>query len=86
MDNPNEARLHSIIDALTELTKDSTVPRNIKTKVESVVRCLSEDSDLSIRVNKALSELDEISDDSNLQAYTRTQIWNITSMLEMIQV
>ncbi|MBU0461926.1 MAG: UPF0147 family protein, partial [Nanoarchaeota archaeon] len=39
--------------------------------------------ELSIRINKALSELDEISDDTNLQAYTRTQIWNIASMLEM---
>jgi uncharacterized protein (UPF0147 family) len=86
MNDPNEARLQSIIEALKELTNDSTVPRNIKSKVDSVVRCLSEESDLSIRVNKALGELDEISDDSNLQAYTRTQIWNITSMLEMIRV
>ena len=27
--------------------------------------------------------IDEISDDVNLQAYTRTQLWNIVSMLEM---
>ncbi|MBI5398702.1 UPF0147 family protein [Candidatus Woesearchaeota archaeon] len=79
-------RIAGIIEALRELTQDSTVPRNIKMKVESVIQSLAEDTDVSIRVNKALSELDEISDDTNLQAYTRTQIWNITSMLEMIHV
>ncbi|MBI5061558.1 MAG: UPF0147 family protein [Candidatus Aenigmarchaeota archaeon] len=79
-------RIAGIIEALRELTQDSTVPRNIKMKVESVIQSLAEDTDVSIRVNKALSELDEISDDTNLQAYTRTQIWNITIMLEMIHV
>ncbi|MBI4738674.1 UPF0147 family protein [Candidatus Woesearchaeota archaeon] len=86
MPDQKDDRIAGIIEALRELTQDSTVPRNIKMKVESVIQLLSENADLSIRVNKALGELDEISDDTNLQAYTRTQIWNITSMLEMIHV
>jgi len=28
--------------------------------------------------------LDEVSDDNNIQPYTRTQIWNIASMLEAL--
>ena len=81
-----DEQVQNIIDALQELTNDNTVPRNIKTKVEEVIIILKEDNgqDISIRVNKALSELDEISDDTNLQSYTRTQIWNIVSLLEMI--
>jgi uncharacterized protein (UPF0147 family) len=80
-----DERLQNISEALEELLSDNTVPRNIKTKVDIVIKTLQDETqELSIKINKALSELDEISDDSNLQAFTRTQIWNIVSMLEMI--
>ena len=80
-----DERLQNISDALEELLGDNTVPRNIKSRVDSVIKILQdEEQDMSIKINKALSELDDISDDSNIQAFTRTQIWNIVSMLEMI--
>lgn len=81
-----DERIGNIIESLEELANDNTVPRNIKSKVEEVVAILKGDDgeDLSIKINKALSTLDEISDDTNIQAYTRTQIWNIASLLEMI--
>ena len=34
--------------------------------------------------DKALQELDEISDDPNIPSFTRTQIWNIVSILSMM--
>ena len=81
-----DEQVQNIIDALQELTNDNTVPRNVKSKVSTVIVILKEDTeqDMSMRVNKALSELDEVSDDTNLQSYTRTQIWNIVSLLETI--
>jgi uncharacterized protein (UPF0147 family) len=81
-----EDRLQNIVDALSELSGDNTVPRNIKAKVDEVIAILKNSSgdDINIKINKALSTLDEISDDTNIQAYTRTQIWNIASMLEML--
>lgn len=80
-----DERITNIIDALEELTEDNTVPRNVKCKISDIIAILKGDGeDLSIKVNKVLSELDDISDDMNIQPYTRTQIWNIASMLEMI--
>ena len=81
-----DERIQGIVEALEELSGDNTVPRNIKSKVEEVISILKSDNgqDMSIKINKALSTLDEISDDTNLQSYTRTQIWNIASMLETI--
>ena len=79
-----DERLQNVIEALQELSKDNTIPKNVKAKLEIVMTALkTETDDLSMRINKALSELDEVSDDVNLQSYTRTQIWNIASMLEM---
>ena len=76
---------HEIIAAISELQEDTTVPRNVKSKLVSVTQILSvPEEGVSIKINKALGELSDISDDVNLQAYTRTQIWNIVSMLETI--
>lgn len=77
-------QVNGIIAALVELEQDSSVPKNIKDKVQRTLEALQGNGDLSIKVDKALQALDEVSDDINIQPYTRTQIWNIVSMLEKI--
>ncbi len=72
------------IEQLQELEEDTNIPKNIKIKVKGITDILKGDVELSIKINKALNELDEISNDPNLEAYTRTQIWNIVSILEKI--
>jgi len=76
--------LTQVVEVLQELQQDSSVPRNVKNKVQSTIDALKEDKEISIRINKALHELDEISDDTNIDQYTRTQVWNVVSILENI--
>ncbi|MBN2422642.1 UPF0147 family protein [Candidatus Woesearchaeota archaeon] len=84
MTDTKEKDLQNVIIVLSELKEDTTVPRNIKNKLDVILGILNEKGDLFLRINKALNELDEISNDNNIQPYTRTQIWNIVSMLESI--
>ncbi len=77
-------QVETILQAITEMQEDNTVPKNIKTKLSAIALTLQKGSDVSIKVNKALDDLEEISDDVNLQPYTRTQIWNLVSLLETI--
>jgi len=79
-----ESDIKEVIDAMVELMTDNTVPRNVKTKMEGIIKSLQEKQDKSMRINKALSVLEEVSDDNNIQPYTRTQLWNIVSMLESL--
>lgn len=79
-----DTQVKEVIDTLKELNEDSSIPKNVKLKIGGTIKILEQDLDPSIKVNKALHFLDEVSDDSNLQPYTRTQIWNIVSMLEKI--
>ncbi len=73
-----------ILEAVKELNDDQSVPRNVKIKFERIIKALEEKTDISIIVDRVQQELDEIADDSNLQAYTRTQIMNVVSLLEKL--
>jgi len=79
-----EQQIGSIVEVLEELQDDGAVPKNVKEKLISTINALKEKGEVSIRVNKALHELEEIADDPNLQTYTRTQLWNVVSALEKI--
>lgn len=77
--------LIDLFDALTQLEQDSSVPKNVKLKLQSAISVLKEEStDMKIKVNKALQHLEDVSDDSNMPSYIRPQIWNIVSMLESL--
>jgi len=68
-----------------EINADRTVPKNIRRMVEEAKENLKNtENDMDVRINAAISILDEISNDPNIPIYTRTQVWNIVSMLEVI--
>lgn len=71
-----------ITDSLIEVKDDSSIPKNIKEKLEEIIIILNGGIDSSIKINKALNILEDVADDSNLEAYTRTQILNVVSLLE----
>lgn len=74
--------LSQIIEYLEELKEDNTISKNMRAKISVIMNILNGDTELSLRINKAMQNLDEISEDSAIHSYTRTQIWNIVSMLE----
>lgn len=75
-----------IIQPLSQISNDRNVPRNIREGCEQCINHLQEEEeDLRIRVNACISILDEISNDPNIPSYTRTNVWNIVSMLEALQ-
>jgi len=71
---------------LSVISEDRTTPRNIR-------RAAKEASDLlnsaklaqAVRAANAISILDDISQDPNMPPYTRTRIWNVVSVLEVIK-
>jgi len=73
-----------LVSKLNEVQEDITVPRNVRNQLQSIINTLKSDVEMPIKVSKALNGLDEIANDVNLQAYTRTQIWNMISMLEKL--
>jgi uncharacterized protein (UPF0147 family) len=79
-----QIKIDAVIEALNELKEDNTVPKNVKVRIDAVLAALSEKCEAPMKVHKALNELEEVSDDNNIQSYTRAQLWNVVSMLEGI--
>ena len=77
-----EAEINEVIDLLNELKKESSIPKNVKDRIDAAIEILNDEEEFAIKINRALHELEEVADDVNLQPFTRTQIWNIVSLLE----
>lgn len=77
-----QENINEIITAVNALKEDESVPKNIKAKLDIILGNLGEESEVSLKVSKCLHILDEVSEDLNIQPFIRTQIWNISSMLE----
>ncbi len=73
----------SAIGCLKGLEEDSCVPKNVKLKLGQVIKILETKEEQSLKVSKALHELEEMTEDTNMQADTRTVLYNIVSLLEM---
>lgn len=80
-----QIKFQNVIETLGLIKEDNSVPKNVREKVSNSILVLKEkDLDVGIKINKSLQELDDISEDPNIPAYTRTQIWNVVSLLESI--
>ena len=76
--------LQDVIDQLNDLEEDSSVPKNVKACLSQLIVELKGDKDLSLKVNKCLSQLDDIGEDVNIPPFVRTRIFSVASMLEAI--
>ena len=83
MTSDNE-QVEQIIDLIEELKIDSTIPKNLIIKLNNINNILEGEGDTSIKVDKVIHILDDLTNDANLPSYTRTQLWNVVSLLEMI--
>ena len=77
--------MEDLIEELQMLIEDDAIPKSVRLKVEAAISALlEEDIEESLRANKALQQLDDLSEDPNVPSYVRPQIWNIVSQLETL--
>lgn len=74
-----------IIDMLDEIGGDASAAKNLKIKVQGITGILKADGDLSVKLNKASHELDELASNPDLDSYTRTQLLGIVGALETVE-
>lgn len=79
----SQETIKSIIESLSQIKEDLSVPKNIRIKIDSAISALKDESkSVKVKINKSIQELDSLDEDPNIPVYTRTQIYNIVSILE----
>ncbi|MBN2459534.1 UPF0147 family protein [Candidatus Woesearchaeota archaeon] len=80
-------KVNDVMDTVKEIMEDSSLPKNIKSKLEEITNCLKSCSskEVRLRADKCIHDLDEVSSDVNIQPFVRTQIWSLVSMLEALE-
>lgn len=78
------ADMGNVLELLSSIKEDNTVPKNVRFKVDETISCLEVDKDSSVEVgiDRAIQCLDELSNDPNIPMFTRTQLWSVISALE----
>jgi len=78
--------LEEVMSILEELHEDTLLPKNVRMQIEQIMRDLQDETaELAIRRDRALATIEELSMDSTLEAYTRTQLFYVVSLLESIE-
>lgn len=78
-------QITAIIESLSQIQVDNSVPKNVRQKVENAILALKDETKpVKVKIDKSLQELENLDEDPNIPVYTRTQIWNVVSLLEGI--
>ncbi len=81
-----EERIKQAMAVLTEVSEDTTTPRNIRRAAKDSMDALqTNEFTPAVRASNAISILDEILQDPNMPPYTRVKLWNVMSILEAIK-
>lgn len=81
----NKDPFESALEELKDLANDSFLQKNLKLQIMSCINILeNEAEDISIRINKISDILDEICDDTNIESFSRTRLYNVAQLLEQV--
>jgi uncharacterized protein len=79
------AGLGPIVESLSQLADDLSVPRNVRRGAQAAKDELGKPRvDLDVRIASAVYVLDDLANDPNLPTHGRTAIWSIISNLESL--
>ena len=74
------------VELMESIIDDTTVPRNIRKATEDArIKLMGDEKELNVNISNAIYLMEDISNDINMPAHTRTEIWTIISELESIR-
>ncbi|MFH1442785.1 MAG: UPF0147 family protein [Candidatus Micrarchaeota archaeon] len=85
MKKVDAAEVEKISGMLDLLITDTSIPRNVRTNLQSAQTKLKENKDADLAIGSVIYTLDEVSSDINLPMHARTMIWNLMSELESMK-
>ncbi len=76
--------IEAIAELMANVTEDTSVPRNIRSALDEAKKTILSAVD-DVALSRAIYLLDDVSNDINLPAHARTDLWTIISELETLK-
>ena len=84
-DSASEEKLRQIASLMDIVINDTSIPKNVRKSVSDAKEKLLSQEELIVKTSAAVYALDEVTNDINMPAHARTQVWTILSALESIR-
>jgi uncharacterized protein (UPF0147 family) len=77
--------IEEVIEVIKELNMEKSIPKNVRSVlIEIETLLLDNHKDMGVKVNSASQMIEAISLDPNISSFARTQIWELSSILESL--
>ncbi|MDD5172056.1 MAG: UPF0147 family protein [Candidatus ainarchaeum sp.] len=76
--------IKEISEMVDNLVSDTTIPKNIRKALSEAKVRLDSNDEKSVKISAAIYLIESITEDINMPAHARTQIWAIMSALEAL--
>ena len=76
--------IKEISEMVGNLVSDTTIPKNIRKALSEAKGRLDSNDEKSVKISASIYLIESITEDINMPAHARTQIWAIMSALETL--
>ncbi len=76
--------LKDISEMIEDLVNDTSIPKNIRRALSDAKTRLDSSDEKMVKISAAIYLIESITEDINMPAHARTQIWAIMSALETL--
>ena len=74
-----------VVELVNELCLDRSIPKNVRSVLEEIKKLLADTSkEMGVKIDTSMQMIESISQDPNLSSFIRTQIWELSSVLESL--
>jgi len=74
-----------VVELVNELCSDRSIPKNVRTILEQIKELLADNKkEMGVKIDTSMQMIESISQDPNLSSFIRTQIWELSSVLESL--
>ena len=77
--------MDDVEELLDSLLQDLSISKNVREILQEIRDEFGDDKNIALKINAALQKVEDLSLDPNISPYVRTQIWNLTTLLETAQ-
>jgi uncharacterized protein (UPF0147 family) len=76
-------KIAEVVEVIKELCNEKSMPKNIRSVLNEMEQLfLDNHKELAVKVNSAGQMIESISLDPNISSFARTQIWELSSVIE----